>query len=352
MPPILPMALSDMLSTLDIGMAPKRKATTPRGHYGLSSDSSLSVQLIAVSRLLGTTDQSTLERVAAEPIAAALNAAVQAVVVRVAVSLGVASNDFNAINAQTLFHLAGSHVHVRRLYEGGLSLPSRLAHPYAKALLVALYDALTAVRASEIGYQFAQRLLQQPVYTSEAAAELAAVVGAVEAEMMRGLGGESGGTSGQSGDPGGGSSSARSTRSTVSDRSTSPPPPDLPPIPVVVAAVPVLEAVDPGASMSANARRLLEGRTGRRVSASEASQLDEALLEALSVLQTGGADTRQQLSAQPMGGALVVPGMAQLWASAVEAAEGEVASVAAFAQAIVDHASAVAGVLFASSFGL
>ena len=356
MPPMPPAALSDMFSTLDIGMAPKRKATAaPRGHYGLSSDSSLSVMMIALSRLLSTTDQLTLERVAAEPMAAALNAAVQAAVLRVAITLGGASADLSASNVQTLFNLAGSHVHQRRLYEGGLSLPSRLAHSNAKALLTALYDALATVRASATGYQFAQRLLQQPQYTAEANAELAAVVAAVETEMRRMLGGErgeGGGTYGRSGDPGGGSSSARSTRSTVSDRSTSPPPPDLPPIPVMVTAVPVLEAVDPGASMSANARRLLEGRIGRRLSASEASRLDEALLEALSLLQTGGADARQRLGAQPMGGALVIPGMAQLWAATVEAAEGEVGSVAAFGQAIVDHASAVAGVLFASALGL
>ena len=344
------LALSDMLSTLDIGMAPKRKATAARsGHYGLANDSSLSVTTIALSRLLSSTDQSTLERVAAEPIASALSAAVQAAVLRVAVMWGGASADLSASNVQTLFNLAGSHVHQRRLYDGGLSLPSRLAHPNAKALLTALYDALATARASVAGYQFAQRLLTQPAYTAEAASEVATVVGEVEAEMSRRLSGDGGGGDGS----GGASSGARSTRSTVSDRSASPPPPELPPVPVVVAAVPVvLEAVDHGASTSANARRLLEGRIGRRLSASEAARLDDALLEALSVLQTGGADARHRLGAQPMGGALVMPGVAQLWASTVEAAEGEVESVAAFAQAIVDHASAVAGVLFASAFGI
>ena len=160
-------------------------------------------------------------REAAEPIASALSAAVQAAVLRVAVMWGGASADLSASNVQTLFNLAGSHVHQRRLYDGGLSLPSRLAHPNAKALLTALYDALATARASAAGYQFAQRLLTQPAYTAEAASEVATVVGEVEAEMSRRLSGDGGGGDGS----GGASSGARSTRSTVSDRSASPPPP-------------------------------------------------------------------------------------------------------------------------------
>ena len=50
-----------------------------------------------------------------------------------------------------------------------------------------------------------------------------------------------------------------------------------------------------------------------------------------------------------MATALLSPGAAQLWAVVVEAAEGSVASPAAFGQALVAIASTIAGALFANA---
>ena len=57
-------------------------------HYGLSADSSESVRLVAMSRLLATRDASILEASARTTAGAAMDAALRALVRRVAVSTG------------------------------------------------------------------------------------------------------------------------------------------------------------------------------------------------------------------------------------------------------------------------
>lgn len=74
--------------------------------------------------------------------------------------------------------------------------------------------------------------------------------------------------------------------------------------------------------------------------------------EGLSILQAGGADARRQLLAGGMLTALAHPGAAQLWASALEAAEGEVQSVETLCIAVTEGCSAIAAVLFTSALGL
>ena len=66
---------------------------------------------------------------------ATLIAALQAVVLRAAVTHGGARADLNAANVQTLFNLSASHVQARRLYDSGFSLLERLPHAAAKAVL-------------------------------------------------------------------------------------------------------------------------------------------------------------------------------------------------------------------------
>jgi hypothetical protein len=56
-----------------------------------------------------------------------------------------------------------------------------------------------------------------------------------------------------------------------------------------------VDAIEPTLTLSANARRLLASRLSLPPSASEVQRLDEALAEALSVLQAGRDGARQQL---------------------------------------------------------
>ena len=66
----------------------------------------------------------------------------------------------------------------------------------------------------------------------------------------------------------------------------------------------------------------------------------------------GDAEARRALLSSCILGALVHPGAAQLWASALEAAEGELESVEALTAAITSDCASIAGVLFASGLGL
>ena len=152
-------------------------------------------------------------------------------------------------------------------------------------------------------------------------------------------GGGSGGGSGNGG--------ASSSRSDADAAETS----DAP----MAVAVPIPEAIEPTLTLSANTRRLLEARLSRRLLEAEAQRLDEALGEALSVLQAGGAEARQQLlTSLDMATALLEPGAAMLWACVTETAttEASASSVAAFTAALEGAASTVAGALFASAFGV
>ena len=80
--------------------------------------------------------------------------------------------------------------------------------------------------------------------------------------------------------------------------------------------------------------------------------VDGALNEGLSLLQAGDAASRRQLLATPILAALTTPSAAQLWASLLEVAEGNLLSASAVATALIDACSAVAGTLFASAFGI
>ena len=72
----------------------------------------------------------------------------------------------------------------------------------------------------------------------------------------------------------------------------------------------------------------------------------------MSVLQAGGETVRQRILAADMATAVYSPGAAQLWACAIEAAESEISSVAAYCAAVTDAASTIAGALFASALGI
>ena len=340
---VAPASLSFSFSTLSID-APKRKAADivpasgRAGHYGLASDSSRPVRLVALSRVLAQRDEQILESAARTSEGAAFLAALRGAVLRVAKAVGGADAALDESNVVTLFNLAASHVQQRRLYDAGLSLPIRLPWPEARALLGALLDGLGAVRTSSARAGLALSLMQLPAqpFDAEAQGAMMAVVAAIEAEMTARLSGTAGSSSG------GGSSSAASARST-------PPPPELP----LAVAVEIPSAVDVTVSLTINVRRLLEGRLARLLTVQETAQLEDAMAEALSVLQAGGDETRRQVLAASMAEALMSPGAAQVWASAVEAADASVASPSAFFRALLSSTGAIAGVLFASAaFGV
>lgn len=390
-PAHFPTALSEMFaSTLTIGVSNggnKRKAASAsgsvassrQGHFGLSNDSSASLALVALSRVGRVRDDEILQPAAQTPVGTTLIAYLKAVVLRVAQSaVGGAQPPFGELSVASLFNLSASAIATQRLYDGGLSLPSTLPWARAKALVNALLEGVSAVRGTSLGARVGTALLSVPAAPLDAAtqADLAALVAAVEEETTARLsgasgsgGGGGGGASGSGsgsaaaessagGGGGGGASSSRSSRS-------SPPLPPLPlPLPSgsdaggddnpTVAAVPIPDAIEPMLTLSANARRLLEARLMRPLVDSEALRLEEALGEALSVLQAGGADARQQLlSSTDLATALLNPGASMLWACVTEAAtEGDASSAVAFGTTLVAAASTIAGALFASTFGM
>ena len=72
--------------------------------------------------------------------------------------------------------------------------------------------------------------------------------------------------------------------------------------------------------------------------------------EALSLLQ--GSDAQAQLVTADLASALLIPGTAHLWGCVVEAAEGDVSSVAAFAEKLKNTAAGFSGALFTAALGI
>ncbi|MDC0526074.1 hypothetical protein OAO87_03650 [bacterium] len=192
-------------------------------------------------------------------------------------------------------------------------------------------------------------MLRQPAVAMDATAQadVAALVERVEADMRVRLGGGGGGDGSRA--PGGSSSSSGGGGGDASSSRSTPPPPEMP---VAAEAVLIPTTEEATLSVSANVRRLLEARLSRRLTALESAELDEVLRESLSLLQAGGDEVQRQILAADLGSALLVPGAAHLWGCAVEAAEGDVRSVAAFAEALRNTASEVASALFATALGL
>jgi hypothetical protein len=314
------------LAALSIGAdAPKRRKAG-RGVGGLAIDSSSSVRLVVLSRVTGARDLPILEPMAATAVGQALIIGLQGIVLRAALRAGLASPQMDASNVLTLFNLSGSHVHSQRLYDGGLSLPSRLPHAAARKLLAALLDALAAARSTAGGASVAQMLLlvPAPAYDAQAASALAAMLTDVEADLLARLGG-----GGDGGDGGGDSDAAPAVAS--------------------VAAVEVLEAVAPSSTLLQNVRRLLEASLTRPLTPAEAAEMAEALEEAATLL---GSGSPSPLLASLMGTALLLRSGSMLWAVVVEATSRSPGSLAAFRSAVVGLAGEVSGAVMLSSLTL
>jgi hypothetical protein len=309
--------------------APKRKAV---GHYGMNVDSSLSVILVALSRLLRTREVEVLEQASRSSTGAMLLTALRSAVLRVALATGTADPALTEANITTFFNLSASTIANQRLYNGGLSLPTRLPWRSAKSLLLALLESLSAAATTVLGSSVARALTTSLPLTVDDHAQMAALVSQVEAGTVTRIG-----------------DSCSSRSSNASGRST-PPPQSLPsPLPMPIERAFVLDATQ---SLLDNAQRLVQARMRRTLTDSEHTTLIQALEEGLSVLQAGGVDTRRELLQSNVLLALGRPPAAQLWACALETAEGELQSVAVLANAIIDACSNVAAMLFASALGI
>jgi hypothetical protein len=274
---------------------------------------------------------STIEAAARSPAGAAVLTALRSALLRVALAVGGADPSLSESNVASLFRLSGSAIAIQRLYDGGLTLPSRLPWPRARTLVATLLDSLSATRTTDRTTDLGARLetaLSAPTPTLDAAtqADVTELVQAVETAMNARLGG------------GAGSSS-------VSVRTVSPPPPSEQSLPVTV-AVEIPSAAEASASFGANVRRLAEARLMYWLSAGEAAQLNEALMDALMVFQTSRQEAKQLVETS-FAAALLHPGAAQVWACVVEALDAEAITLAMFVSAVVDSAYAVASATFA-----
>ena len=329
--------------------AGKRKA---RSHYGIAKDSSRSVRIVALSRIVASNEELIVEASAATPIGLAFIAALQTIVLRVALSHGGANQGFTALQVQSFFAMACSNVQAKRLYDGQISLPSLLPHARAKALLDTLLETISVVHADPQASALAQKLLAVPAlpYDDAAAGLLAHVVAAVEEELTARLTGDGGnggdGRATRRSTGGGGSSSGGASSS--SNGGPSPPSEELIP---VAAAVELPSEVDVRFTLGTNARSLLEARLARALLPAEAGRLDELLLEALTILESNGA-RRAQMVSLPMGNVLMERSGALLWASVVSAMGfDDAASVAGFGTVLVRLAADLEGVVTVAYLG-
>ena len=120
--------LGDLIDCIDAPTAAATKRKAPcTGHYGLANDSSLAVRLVALSRLMRARDDDILHPAAQSPVGIAVLDALRAAVLRVAVASGGADSAMSEMQVTTLFNLSASHVATKRLYNGGLSRPSKLS---------------------------------------------------------------------------------------------------------------------------------------------------------------------------------------------------------------------------------
>ena len=318
------------LGSLEIG-APKRKASSiSSGHFGLANDSSVALALVALSRLVRIREELTLQSIARTPLGQAMLAALRTATWRVATWWGGADPSLGESQMATLFNLSASHVAIQRLYDGGLSLPSKLPWPKAKATVAALLDALASARLTQLGYDVSRALVAKGASSdsnidANSTPHMMRLVAAVEADMAAMLRGPS----------------------APSSACPTPPPPSLPPVPAQYFAI------NPSQSTLDNFRRLVELRLQHPLSSDDVATLASALDEALSLLQSGGSNERRQLiTSASFTAAMATSGAAQLWACCMEVVERSVIDVAATAQAVVAACSAIAAMLFSTAIGL
>ena len=350
----LPIAIAfERLQLDDIAAPTKRKSHS--AHGGLPRDSSSSISLVAISRLIQVRDESILQVAAAAPIGVAVLAALNAAVLRVALATELADHAaFDESSVQTFLNLSASTVASQHLYQGGLSLPSKLPWPKAKRLLTVMLEALTHARTVSLSTALLQ--LPSPPLDAQIQAAITATISAVEDEMIARLGVDTSAAS----------SAAASSTSTASERETStelpqlppmpPPPPPPYPQPQVVPVPPVPFVLDlVSTSLATNIHRLVAASLHQPLNASDIATINAALEDSLSVLQAGDAAERRAILETTMATAIVNTGAAMLWACVTDAVtdSGQMESASSFGLDLIERASTVASALFvAAAIGL
>ena len=327
--------LANIAADAPDGRPGKRKASnTIRAHWGLPSDSSDRLSLIALSRLLRTQDMITINQVFSSPLGPAILSSLQSIVLRVATTVGGANLSLTNVNVSSLLNLSGSSFISRKRYEEtSLSLPGKLPHPNAKALVKAMLDALAASVITPDGSRLMRQLIAipLPLLDEQMQATIAAVMTSVESEMRSRLT-----------DSGGAGASSSSSSSLL-------PMPNPP-------AQPAPTQLDVSVSMNTNAIRLVQSRLGRALTQAETETLDTGLVEAFSLLTTGNQAQRRATLQLVALTTLSTAAGAQLWASMLEVVTtdgGGSFSVDGFVNALSNAVSAIAGAqLAASSFGV
>ena len=306
----------------------------PKAHYGINSDASTPIRMIALSRLVRTKEVDASARMGVTPIGITILAALRALVVRVALAIGI--NGFSEANAGTLFQLHGSATKYETQYGEFGTLQSRLPWPKFKVLVASLLDALTAARKTgTVGYVVGYRLLSSSPDTPldvDASTAIASLIEYVEAAMLKSL-------------PSGVSAPSAAY-------STLPLPPAPPPTQVPAAAVFNINITQ---SLNVNLLRLVEHRFHRLLSAPEITNIAAALDEGLASFQTGGTlsefqvggeAARRDLLAASMNIALKNKSAMWLWANVIEVTDRPAASVSELANSISEGCKSVAAMLF------
>jgi hypothetical protein len=277
-------------------------------------------------------------------------AVLKALFLRVAVIAEGVDPTLSASNVESLFALSGSHVAAKRLYDGGLSLPSKLPHRRAKELLGAFYEAVVAVRLTEVGLVVSNLLLDVSAQADTAglAAPIDAVVAAIEPLMKAKL---------TITDTSGGGSSSSSSPPVLSPlplpTPIGPPPPQASPLESLYPLPPPPFALAPHATLGENLRALLEPNlVRRRLTEAEWTIVATAAADALQAL--GPTPQRAPLATEMLQ-AISAPSTALLWATALElartAATEPPPTPNELAEMLRRVAGEVAATLFASALG-
>ena len=214
-------------------------------------------------------------------------------------------------------------------------LPDRLPYQNAKVLVRSMLDSLTVALLQPEASAINRLLIQLPFAPLDdvTQSKVNSVLAIVETDLAERL--ASGG--------GGSSSSASSSR----------PPPPPPALPLPLAS----PSIDATASLAQNATRIVQSRLGRPMTTEENASITNAMMEALSILTTGGEAVHRARLGEPVLNSLAVASSAQLWASLLDAIEtvgrdGSAFEVASVATALTEAVSTVVSAQLTNLIGL
>ena len=307
-------------------------------HWAVNSDANMPISLIALSRLARSKDESTARRMASSPIGTATLAALRAIVVRVALSVGI--DGFSDANAASMFQLHGSATKYKTQYGDFGSLQGRLPWKRFKEFVASFLQAMTAARQTgTVGYVVGQRMMSGAPDTpvnADAQTEIAALSEFVEAAMLTSFLGQVG--------------SVAASSLPLPPVAPSPAAPPQQPPPVQQPAANVFNIILTQ-SLSGNLLRLVEHRFQRPLGAPEAAAITAAFKEGLSSFQMGGTLSEFQAGGAEllelnMNVTIANKNATWLWACVVEATDGPVASITVLAGAITEGCRSVAAMLF------